>query len=185
MATTPPLMTCLAGTYLATASSPTCTPCPWGYYCERNASDATATLRACPAGTANAYTGAESIRSCVPCDAGSHTGGRTGAAVCDACPVGFYCEKKSGAAAVETKACPSHTTSSAGARTMADCVCLPGYLCTYKREVRLRLLLNTALSLQELQSDPSIGAALRNGVLSGLGLYGVPGIAIAFEGFGV
>ncbi len=79
--------------------------------------------------------------------------------------------------------CPTHTTSTAGSDSVGDCVCLPGYLCTYRREVRLRLMLNTTLTLQELQSDPMIAMALRTGVVSGLGLYGVPGITSSFEGF--
>jgi hypothetical protein len=115
----------------------------------------------------------------VPCAQGTYAS-EPGTAVCHTCPVGFYCEMPGNSAPAQ---CPLHTTASAGSLGLGDCTCLPGYLCTYKREVRLKLALNTTLTLQALQSDPIIAMALRNGVLTGLGLYGLPGITATFEGF--
>ena len=144
-----------------------CALCPWGFWC--NASYA----YACPMGTANGASGASSPdTACTPCAPGTYTSA-PGAPACLACPVGQYC---AGGANVP-QACPRHTTSAAGGISLLDCVCLPDYLCTYTRRVTLQLALNTSLTLQTLQSDPSVATTLREGVLLALDLYGVPGVS--------
>ena len=175
-------------TTAGTATTPQCAPgqhydaaqcaaCPPGHYCAGGAG-ANASATACPRGTANPTPGAADAAACVACAEGTHASA-PGSAACATCPVGHYCED----AALPAAACPARTTSSAGSVGLGDCTCLPGFLCTYRREVRLKLALNTSLTLQALQSDASVAIALRDGVLTGLGLYGLPGISASFEGF--
>jgi hypothetical protein len=162
-----------------------CALCPWGFYCVGNVSSAAgarSTAAPCPSGTANALMGgASEAEACVPCAAGTY-GPSPGRLACLACAVGAYC---AGERLTAGAACPAHTTASAGSRSLGDCACLPGFLCTYRREVRLRLRLNTTTTLQALQANAALAVALRNGVVAGLGLYGVAGITSTFEGFSV
>lgn len=99
---------------------------------------------------------------------------------CKACAAGAYCPASGLTAAVP---CPAHTTSVAGASSLGGCTCLPDYLCTYQREVVLQLVLNTTLTLGEIQADSALTMAFRNGVLTALGLYGISGISAEFQGF--
>ena len=71
----------------------------------------------------------------------------------------------------------------AGARGLGDCLCLPGYLCTYTRSAVLRIALNTTLTLDQLQADAALLDAFRNGLLTALGVYGLPGLVAEFGGF--
>ena len=155
--------------------------CPWGFYCVGNLSG-TASAKPCPNGTANARMGGTSeAEACQRCGPGTY-GPNAGRIACLACPVGAYCD---GDRITTPVACPQFTTSSAGARSLGDCACVPGYLCTYRRNVRLRLRLNTSATttLEELRSNTALTVAIRNGIVAGLGLYGLAGISSVFEGF--
>ena len=152
----------------------TCTPCPWGFWCPTGGSAAVA----CAAGTANPVAGSTAASACVPCAAGTYAS-TTGAPLCLACPPGSYCAL---GATAPTK-CPAHTSSSAGGASLLDCACDADYACTYTRSVTLRLKLDTALSVQELQSDAGIASTLNSAFLMALGLYGAPGVTALFKGF--
>lgn len=152
----------------------TCTQCPWGFWCPTGGSAAIA----CGAGTANPVAGAAFASACVPCVPGTYAP-TSGAPLCMACPPGSYC---AAAAAAPTK-CPAHTSSSAGGSSLLDCACDADYACTYARSVTLRLTLDTALSVQELQSDASIASTLNSAFLMAMGLYGMPGVTATFKGF--
>ena len=167
-----PAAACPPGFFALAPGSDECALCPWGFWC--NASRAFA----CPMGTSNPDTGGASAAACARCAAGTYTSA-PGAAACLACPAGAYCAGGDGA----PRACPAHTTSAAGGASVLDCVCLPDYLCTYARRVTLQLALNTSLTLQALQSDPSLAATLREGVLLALGLYGVAGVSATLVNF--
>ena len=153
-------------------SGQTCALCPWGFWCNQSQAFA------CPMGTYSGVTGASSSAACAACAPGSYTSA-PGAPACLACPTGQYCA----GGASTPRACPLHTTSSAGGSSILDCACLPDYLCTYTRRVTLQLALNTSLSLQTIQSDSSIAGALRDGVVLALGLYGVPGVTATLLDF--
>jgi hypothetical protein len=165
------LPTCIPGFFLLSDASE-CALCPWGFWCN------TSLAYACPMGTYNPDTGAVTPQTCRTCARGTYTSA-PGSASCLACPVGHFCL---GGASIPS-ACPSHTTSASGGTSILDCVCLPDFLCTYTRRVTLQLALNTSLTLQTLQSDPSIATTLREGVLMALGLYGVPGVSAALVDF--
>jgi len=55
---------------------------------------------------------------------------------CPICPVNSFCQ-----ASGEIEACPAHTTSSAGSTSKLNCLCNPGYVCTYKKAVRVNVTL--------------------------------------------
>ena len=160
-----------------------CALCPWGFWCGGNDNNATtehAVATACPAGTANPSPGAFSSAACLPCALGTYAPG-AGSAVCLACPAGAYCPATGLTA--PGPSCPAHTVSTAGARSLGDCACMPNYICTYRRDLVLQLALNTTLTLSQLQGDASIAAALENGVLTAFGLYGLSGVTARFQGF--
>jgi hypothetical protein len=143
--------------------------------------------------------------ACAPCAPGTYSpsnkeGASTG---CLTCPAGTYCNASGGRTAT---ACPPHTASSAGSTSLGECVCLPGYLCTYTRTVRvgLRFTSNSSSAAQaQLLANPmgpdaiAASQALQASLLAGLGLlqqaepsaYGGSaastdiGVAAVFEGF--
>jgi hypothetical protein len=137
-----------------------CALCPAGYYCPGNTSSSGggcggrwAVAVACPGGTANALMGGVSaLEACVPCAAGTYTAASTTAnEACRVCAAGTYCDRGANQSGT---ACPAHTTSSAGSVSLGECACLPGFLCTYTRTVRMRLRFNNVSS----SSSSSSGA---------------------------
>ena len=163
---------CPAGQF--NADPYTCAPCPWGFWCPAGGAAAIA----CAVGTANPVVGADNASACVPCAAGTYAA-TSGAPLCLACPPGKYC----GLGASTPTACPAHTSSSAGGSTLLDCVCDADYACAYTRSVTLKLKLDTALTVEQLQSDTSLASTLNGAFLMALGLYGKPGVTAVFKGF--
>lgn len=162
-----------------------CATCPWGFWCAGNVDtnrSQVAAAEACPVGTASSAIGAATQDTCVWCGAGTYAD-RAGMVACWDCPAGFYCDASTAAVAIKPKACPTHTTSSARARVLTDCTCLPGYSCTYTRGVTLRLALNTTYTIDQLRADPSVGHTLTQAVIIALGLYGSADATVSFAGF--
>jgi hypothetical protein len=120
-----------------------CSLCPPGFYCPGNSSrsnnntNGKAVALPCPGGTANPDAGGVSLAAaCTPCAPGTYYYNEGGAKECLTCPAGTYCNASGARAATP---CPPHTASSAGSASLGECVCLPGYLCTYTRTVRMGL----------------------------------------------
>ncbi len=197
-----------------------CSLCPAGFYCPGNSSSSgglllLAVALPCPSGTANPDTGGVSLAAaCVPCAPGTYyynynnNNGGGGGEECLTCPAGTYCN---GSGTRTATACPPHTVSSAGSTSLGECVCLPGYLCTYTRTVRVGLrfinISNSSSAAQQQQlllAPPPLGPealaaaqALQTSLLAGLGLlqqaepaaYGGSaastdiGVTAVFEGF--
>ena len=42
------------------------------------------------------------------------------------CPIDYYCPTEG-----DVRECPANTVSPQGSVSLADCACLPGYVCTY------------------------------------------------------
>nr|CEL64355.1 TPA: GCC2 and GCC3 domain-containing protein [Neospora caninum Liverpool] len=113
---------CKAGFYCATVNT-AATACPRGYYCPAESREP----RPCPEGTYNPNAYAESVASCMQCDAGflcpeGSDKQRT------ACPLGFYCE---GGSAPKV-ACPEGTygkTTGTSKEEDACGTCPAGYYC--------------------------------------------------------
>ena len=103
---------CQAGT-LSDPGAPQCSPCPSPLYCTGGG-----LYSSCPLGT---Y---------------SNLLGLISADQCPICPVNSFCQ-----ASGEIEACPAHTTSSAGSTSKLNCLCNPGYVCTYKKAVRVNVTL--------------------------------------------
>ena len=103
---------CQAGT-LSDPGAAQCSPCPSPLYCTGGG-----LYFSCPLGT---Y---------------SNLLGLLSADQCPICPVNSFCQ-----ASGEIEACPAHTTSSAGSTSKLNCLCNPGYVCTYKKAVRVNVTL--------------------------------------------
>jgi hypothetical protein len=102
--------------------------------------------------------------------------------MCTVCPMGSYC--MGGIDQIDPTPCPLHTTTlQEGSDSVSSCSCLPGYVCSYARRVRLSLALNTTMTLPELQANADLANALSNGVLAAMGLLGLSGVSASFEGF--
>ena len=149
------------------------TQCPSGAWCVQE------TAYACPAGTASAALGAWSNATCAPCGAGSYAPTAASAA-CFTCPIGAYCPSAGMSAPTP---CPPHTVSGAGSLDLAQCACMPNYLCTYTRSVRLQLAFNSSRTLADLQADQTTIHSIVSSVVQAMGLLGVPGVSATFDGF--
>jgi len=136
---------CAAGTYRATSGATQqsdCTICPAGSYCPVQ----TVRPTQCSAGTHRDTTGAAHLSDCLLCVPGTFSlqVGRT--TNCPLCDANFYCRTST------TKdVCPLHTTSSAGSYSRVNCICDPGYQCTYYKEIQAIVTLNA--TLWEFQND--------------------------------
>jgi hypothetical protein len=65
---------------------------------------------------------------------------------CPLCDANFYCRTST-----SKDVCPLHTTSSAGSYSRVNCICDPGYQCTYYKEIQAIVTLNA--TLWEFQND--------------------------------
>jgi len=76
--------------------------------------------------------------SVYPCPQGTYTN-RTGLSSlvqCLLCPADFYCNTPR-----EIEACPQYTHSQEGSTTVLECVCEPGYVCTYQKQLHATVTL--------------------------------------------
>ena len=144
-----------------------------GSWCNQN------TAYMCPPGTASAAVGAWSNSTCVPCAPGSYASS-AGSSACLSCPIGKYCPSAGTSTPIS---CPAHTVSGAGSLDISQCACMPNYLCTYTRSIRLQLAFNSTRTLAELQADPSTANFIRDNVVYAMGMLGVPGVTATFDGF--
>lgn len=87
----------------ASLDSTRCSPCPPGFYCLPNG-----TVAACPIGTFSNSSGIWSLEQCAPC------------------PANYICTEPT-----SKRACPEHTWSPEGSTEMDECMCEPGYSCSY------------------------------------------------------
>lgn len=65
---------------------------------------------------------------------------------CPLCEANFYCRTST-----SKDVCPLHTTSSAGSYSRVNCLCDPGYQCTYYKQIQAIVTLNA--TLWEFQND--------------------------------
>jgi hypothetical protein len=59
---------------------------------------------------------------------------------CPLCDTNFYCRTST-----SKDVCPLHTTSSAGSYSRVNCLCDPGYQCTYYKQIQAVVTLNATL----------------------------------------
>lgn len=119
-----------------------CSICPAGSYCPIQ------TVRPilCVAGTHRDTPGASHLNQCALCLPGTFSlqVGRT--SNCPLCEANFYCRTST-----SKDICPLHTTSSAGSYSRVNCICDPGYQCTYYKQIQAIVTLNA--TLWEFQND--------------------------------
>jgi len=119
-----------------------CSVCPAGNYCPIQ------TVRPiqCSAGTHRDTPGASHLGQCLLCLPGTFSlqVGRT--TNCPLCEANFYCRTST-----SKNVCPLHTTSSAGSYSRVNCICDPGYQCTYYKQIQAIVTLNA--TLWEFQND--------------------------------
>ena len=128
---------CARGTYQPSSGLASCVPCPAGTLSPAGATDCSA----CPAPLY--CTGGGVFYSC-PLGTYSNLLGLQSADQCPICPVNSFCQSSG-----EIEACPAHTTSAAGSTSKLNCLCNPGYVCTYRKAVRV----NITLPLTQAQFD--------------------------------
>ena len=92
--------------------------CPPGAYCTRGSP---APVN-CPAGTNSTVRGATAKSACLPCPTGHWCA--SGQAI--VCPAGTYNPSPAADGSLSCLRCPTHTTSSAGASAVEQCVCANG-----------------------------------------------------------
>ena len=130
---------CAAGSYRGTPSAGSqgdCPICPAGSYCPIQ----TITPIKCRAGTHRDTPGATQLSNCLLCQPGTYSlvVGRT--TNCPLCDPNFYCRTST-----SKDICPLHTTSSAGSYSRVNCLCEPGYQCTYYKQIQAVVTLNATL----------------------------------------
>lgn len=130
---------CAAGTFRSYPSAGAqidCPTCPVGSYCPLQ----TVTPIKCRAGTHRDATGASQLSQCLLCQPGTYSLIVGRSSNCPLCDPNFYCRTST------TKdVCPLHTTSSAGSYSRVNCLCDPGYQCTYYKQIQAVVTLNATL----------------------------------------
>lgn len=150
---------CRAGYYSGSNYS-TCLPCGTGRY--SNALSESCTL--CVSGKYQPLSVGPNETACIPCSSGSNS--EPGSSACVSCPASFYCTgagiqepcppgSYSPTAGLQNASscpvcpadsfcvdtltleyCPANTHSDAGSTSKLQCLCDPGYTCTYKKAIK-------------------------------------------------
>lgn len=130
---------CAAGSYRSTPSAGSqadCPVCPVGNYCPLQ----TVTPIKCRAGTHRDTTGATQLSNCLLCQPGTYSLIVGRSSNCPLCDPNFYCRTST-----IKDVCPLHTTSSAGSYSRVNCLCDPGYQCTYYKQIQAIVTLNATV----------------------------------------
>lgn len=172
---------CSAGYYTGYASTPQCAPCGYGRYSSASASSACQTCAAgsfqpmqagtactgCSAGSFSLLPGSQYCSVCAApnycpdgstvtaCPLGTYSNltGLSSAAECPVCPANYFC-----LAPDDLEACPAYTHSAAGTTTKLDCLCNPGFVCTYHKSVRVKVTLPVTQAQYQLVQNQLIAA---------------------------
>jgi hypothetical protein len=107
----------------------------------------TTTPSSCPAGSFRNTTQAKAITDCLICATGKYSLSTGSSQDCPACGAGFYCQSPTTIAN-----CPLNTQSAAGSASLLNCICAPGFQCTYYKRISLVITL-TNVSLLDLQTN--------------------------------
>ena len=130
---------CAAGSYRGVPSAgdqADCPVCPVGSYCPLQ----TVTPIRCRAGTHRDIVGGSQLSHCLLCQPGTYSLVVGRSSNCPLCESNFYCRTST------TKdVCPLHTTSSSGSYSRVNCLCDPGYQCTYYKQIQAVVTLNATL----------------------------------------
>ena len=131
---------CKPGTYSNTAGNDDasdCVTCPAGAYCALGSTSPSL----CHPGYHRDTPGATHLANCLLCLPGTYSldSGRT--SNCPICPANQYCRTST-----IKETCPMHTTAPAGSYSRLNCVCDPGYSCSYYKQIQAIVTLNTTLS---------------------------------------
>jgi hypothetical protein len=128
---------CGVGQWFAEGSSTVCQNCSAGtssdgsgsscLFCVVGSYVSGQTCLNCTAGTYSLQTG---VSACAACDAGSYSSGlaQSSPAVCIVCTPGKYSPTAGAISASNCTACPANSNTSAGAVSLAQCLCLAGYV---------------------------------------------------------
>jgi hypothetical protein len=67
--------------------------------------------------------------------------------VCPACPIGWFCPSP-----IQRAQCPDNSNTTAGAYTILNCTCNPGYVCNYYKTISVTFSLSN-ISLADFTND--------------------------------
>ena len=134
-----------------------CMICPVGFFCPMGSMWPIP----CPQGTyIDVGEGATSRDNCNQCVLGTYSAYEAQVVPCSPCPIDNVCVNPS-----MMVQCPQYTTSPQGSTSMIKCVCLAGYECSYKKQLVIRISVNTTqTSISELQNNTALIEALRSSV---------------------
>jgi len=134
-----------------------CMICPVGFFCPMGSMWPIP----CPQGTyIDMGEGATSRDNCNQCVLGTYSAYEAQVVPCSPCPIDNVCVNPS-----MMVQCPQYTTSPQGSTSMLKCVCLAGYECSYKKQLVIRISVNTTqTSIAELQNNTALIEALRSSV---------------------
>lgn len=114
----------------------------------------------CPAGS---YCPSASVYP-IPCPLGTYSDKKTTWSPCSSpCPSNWYCPD-----AATKKMCPEHTWSKEGSVSIVDCMCDGGYICTYKKQTNVNVILH--LPFEMWQGNSTIQELLRLAVANAAGV---------------
>lgn len=104
---------CAPGTQALRSGAPTCEVCPIPFYC----------------------TGGDRVYSC-PQGTYTNQTGLTQLVQCQLCFADYFC-----ATPREIEKCPDNTHSEPGSLTILECICEPGFICTYQKQLHASVTL--------------------------------------------
>jgi len=84
--------------------------------------------------------GASQLSQCVLCQPGTYSLLVGRSSNCPLCDPNFYCRTST-----SKDICPLHTTSSSGSYSRVNCLCDPGFQCTYYKQIQAVVTLNATL----------------------------------------
>jgi len=128
--TTPAPVPCGVGYYQPSTGASFCIQCPVGQYC---GSSTTVNPVNCSAGT---YAPAMRASACTACALGKYSLTIGSSQDCPLCTANSYCASPTAIAI-----CPLNTQSPAGSSSLLQCICMPGYQCTYTKRISLVITL--------------------------------------------
>jgi hypothetical protein len=131
---------CVAGSYRADAGAVEagqCLACTTGHYCPVE----TTTPTNCVAGTYNPSASSDDPTDCLVCATGRYATDIARSEICPLCAANSYCPTPT-----TINACPENTVSTEGSSSMLDCRCVPGFSCTYTKQITAVVTLNATAS---------------------------------------
>jgi hypothetical protein len=125
-----------------------------------SASPGAAACDLCVAGQYQPFVGRSACQSCA---LGTFSDQLGRSAPCPVCPANSVCVTPD-----VIESCPSHTTSAANSTSQRQCLCVPGFSCTYTQRLVARIVLN--ISSTEFFANATLVAQLKKAVADACGV---------------